>query len=191
MGFRLSPIFIKSEKVKSDEELLKNFELTNLKRGMEVDFYQTSKQSEKIFIGTKNNCKIVCNGKLANEAFKDENRFLSLENSEIASIIWNETSDVFGFSLINNGRIVRKVMVCDGEFQCDYGSPISEELEIKEDEIFRLEEKEEIVEEEGEDVFKEMVKAEKVCRVANILAKRYIGAGIVEIKERIELNEYE
>ena len=79
----------------------------------------------------------------------------------------------------------------DGEFRYDYGNPIPEESEIKDDEIFEPEEKEDIIEGEGEEVFKQMVKAEKVCRVANILAKRYIGVGIVEIQERIELAEYE
>jgi len=191
MGFRLTPIFIKSEIPKSDKEILDTFGLSNLKKGKMVDFYDTNKQWENVFIGTKENCKILCNGELANKAFEDENLFLNLENTEITSIIWNETSDEFGFSLIKDGKIIRKIMVSDGEFKYDYGNPIPEESEIKDDEIFEPEEKEEIIEGEGEEVFKEMVKAEKVCRVANILAKRYIGVGIVEIQERIELAEYE
>jgi hypothetical protein len=191
MGFRLTPIFIKSEKAKSDEELLKIVGMSNLEKGKAIDFYETNKQYESVFIGDKENCKILCNGELAYKAFEDENPFLNLENTEIASIIWNETSDVFGFCLIKNGKTIRKMLVSDGEFDHDFGEPIPEELEIKDDEIFMPEEKEEIIEDEGEQVYTDMVKAEKVCRVADILAKRYIGAGVVGIQERIELNEYE
>ena len=191
MGFRLTPIFIRSEESKSDKEILKMVGLSNLEKGKVVDFYETNKQWENVFIGTKGNCKILCNGGLANKAFEDENPFLNFENIEIASIIWNETSNVFGFSLIRNGKTIRKILVSDGEFECDYGEPIQEELEINDDEIFMPEEKEEIIEGEGEEAFNEMVKAEKVCRVADILAKKYIGAGVVGIQERIELNEYE
>ena len=182
---------MKSENPKSDKELLEIVGLSNLKKGKAVDFYETNKQYKSVFIGEKENCKILCNGELAYKAFEDENPFLNLENTEIGSIIWNETSDVFGYCLIKNGKTIRKILVSDGEFDYDFGEPIPEELEIKDDEIFMPEEKEEIIEDEGEEVFSKMVKAEKVSRVANILAKRYIGAGIVGIQGRIELNEYE
>ncbi|UZR95976.1 hypothetical protein [Chondrinema litorale] len=191
MGFRLIPIFIKSKALKSDEEILKMVGLPNLEKGKTFDFYDTNKQWDSVFIGTKDICKILCNGELASKAFKDENPFLNFEDTEIASIIWDETSSVYGFSLIKNGKTIRKVLVSDGEFEYDYGEPIPEELEINEDEIFIPEEKEEIIEGEGEEAFQEMMKAEKVCRVADTLAKRYIGAGVVGIQERIELNEYE
>ncbi len=191
MGFRLTPIFIKSENPKSDKQLLEIIGLSNLEKGKVVDFYNTSKQYESVFIGNKGNCKILCNGDLAYKAFEDENPFLNMENTEIASIIWNETSQVFGFCLIKNGITIRKMLVNDGEFELDFGEPIPEELKINNDEVFMPEEKEEIIKKEGEDVFNEMVKAEKVCRVANILAERYIGSGVVQIKERIELNQYE
>jgi len=185
MAFRLSPIFVKSKILKSDEVTLNSLGLSNFKKGKIVDFYDTNKQGHKLFIGTKENFKILCNGELANKAFEDESLFLSLKDTVTTSIIWNETSDEFGFCLIKDGKMIRKVLVSDGEFKYDFGNPISEELEIKDDEIFDREEKEEIIDDEGEEVFKEMVKAEKVYRVASILVKRYLGAGIEEIQERI------
>ena len=151
MGFRLTPIFIKSEIPKSDKEILDTFGLSNLKKGKMVDFYDTNKQWENVFIGTKENCKILCNGELANKAFEDENLFLNLENTEITSIIWNETSDEFGFSLIKDGKIIRKIMVSDGEFKYDYGNPIPEESEIKDDETYVYK-----IYESGEEEFNKM-----------------------------------
>ena len=38
MGFRLTPIFIKSEEPKSDAEILKIVGLSNLEKGKAVDF---------------------------------------------------------------------------------------------------------------------------------------------------------
>jgi hypothetical protein len=190
MGFRLTPIFIKSEEIMSDEEILTIVGLSNLEKNQVVDFYQTSKQYERTFMGAKGNCKILVNGELAYKTFEDETPFLYIDNTEIASIIWDETSGVFGFSLIQNGKTVRKILVMAGEIECEEGEAISEELEIQDEEIFMPEEKAEIIETEGEEVFNEMLKAEKICRVTNILAKRYIGTGLVEIQEKIELNEY-
>jgi hypothetical protein len=190
MGFRLTLIFLQSEEPKSDEEILKKLGLTNLEKGKTVNFYDTSKQYERVFIGTKGNCKILSNGKLAYQALEEENPFLSLENTEICAIIWDETSAVFGFSLIKNGKTIRKMLVIDSEIECDFGEIIPEELAMKGEEIFTLEEKEEIIEEEGEEGFNEKVKAEKISRIANILAKRYISASLVSLQERIELSEY-
>jgi len=191
MGFRLTPIFIRCQEPISEEEILNKVGLPNLEKGISVHFYDTNKQWESVYVGTKGNCIILCNGELASKAFENNNPFLTLKSAEIASIIWNETSDAFGFSVIRNGEIIRKVLVIDGEFEWDYGSPILEESLINDNEVFMAEEKEEIIEEDGEDAYNEMVRAEKVCRVVDILAKRYIGTGLLGIREGIELNLYE
>ena len=175
MGFVLAPIFIKSENSISDEAILNKVGLDRLTKGEPINFYATNKKWEQVFIGTKGNCKIICNGGLASKAFEKENPFVGFENSEIAVIIWNSTSDYYGFCLFKNGKVIRKVVTCDGEFEHDYGNPIAEELAIKEDEIFMLEEMEEMIENEGKEGFEKMVKAEKVCIVADMLANRYLG----------------
>lgn len=50
MGFRLTPIFIKSEEPKSDAEILKIVGLSNLEKGKAVDFYEKNKQYESVFM---------------------------------------------------------------------------------------------------------------------------------------------
>ena len=190
MGFRLTPIFISNQGKNSDIEVLSKLGLSNLEKGKSVNFYDTNKQWDEIFIGTKGDCKIICNGELASEAFGDKNPFLNFNDAEVAVIIWNETSDVYGFNLIQNGKVVRSIMTSDGEIKIDFGNPIPEELEIKEDELFDAEDIEEIMEYEDEEGFKAVVKAEKICRATANLAKRYIRSEIVSISERIELYEY-
>ncbi len=191
MGFRLNVIFITNVASTSNEELLEKIGMSDKEKWSTTDFYGTSKQSSLIFVGTKNNCKIISNGALAHRAFEKDNPFLNFKNSEIASIIWNETSSVYGFSLIKNGQLIRNVIsVDDEEVEAGFGNPIKEETEIKEDHLFDPEEVEEIIENEGREYFNNLVKSEKICRAANNLAKRYIGTGLVEIQDPIKMIEY-
>ena len=156
-----------------------------------TDFYGKNKQWDSIFVGTKNNCKIICNGNLSHIAFEKDNPFLSLRNCEIASIVWNETAGVFRFCLIKDGQIIRSMSAIDDEeIEEGFGTPLKEETEIKEDNLFDSKEVEEIIENEGIEYFKNLVKYEKICIAANNLAKRYIGVGLVEIQDRIEMIEY-
>ncbi len=191
MGFRLNPIFITNQGSVSNEDLLDKVGLTGLIKGEAVDFYDTNKQWDTVFMGSKGDCKILCDGDLCLEAFEDDSALLKLKDCEIAAIIWNETVDNFGFCLIKNGKVERKAMVNDGDVEHDYGQPIQEELEISDDEMFEPDEMEEIIEMEGKDGLERMIKSKKICRAANNIVKRYLGVGLVEIQERIELNEYE
>jgi hypothetical protein len=191
MGFRLNPIFITNQGSVSNEDLLDKVGLTGLIKGEAVDFYDTNKQWDTVFMGSKGDCKILCDGDLCLGAFEDESALLKLKDCEIAAIIWNETVDNFGFCLIKNGKVERKAMVSDGDLEHDYGQPIQEELEISDDELFEPDEMEEIIEMEGKDGFERMIKSEKICRATNNIVKRYLGVGLVEIQERIELNQYE
>ncbi len=191
MGFRLAVIFITNQDAVSNEELLGKLGFEDKEKWNKTDFYGTSKQSDLIFVGTKNKCKIIANGTLANNAFLAGNPLLSLKGSEIASLIWNETSSIYGFCLIKNGEIIRSVLsVDDVEIEDGFGEPIEEENEIKEDQLFQPDEIEEILEHEGEAYLKNLIKSEIICRATNNLAKRFIGAGLVEIQDHIEMIKY-
>lgn len=191
MGFVLNPIFITNHAFISNEELLDEVGLTGMIKGKAVDLYDTNKEWDTVFIGSKGDCRILCDGDLCFGAFEDSSVLTGLKNCEIAAIIWNETVGNYGFCLIKNGKVERKVMVSDGEIEYDYGQPIQEELEISDDELFAPEEREEIIEMEGKKGLERMIKSEKICRATNRIVKRYLGVGLVEIQERIELNEYE
>lgn len=190
MGFRLTPIFIQSNTQLSEEEVLQAAGLTHLQKGMAVPFYDTSKQYDRVFTGHKNNCSIVCNGPLAYAAFDEADPFELLTTAETTVIIWDETSGVFGFCWRKNGQTIRKVMVIEETFECNEGSPLPEELAVDVETLFDPEEKEEIIEEEGEEAFAEKVKAAIICRAANELAKRYLGAALMQLQERIEMYEW-
>lgn len=190
MGFRLSPIFIKTNPQLSVEQLLEAIRQTHLKRENALDFYDTNKQYDAFFIGQINDYTILCNGALAYGIFDDAALFQSLQPTELTAIVWDETSGVFGFCCLQDGQIIRKVMAVDGAIECDEGLPLSEELAIDEATLFEPEEKEEIIEAEGEEAYLEILKAEKICRAANQIAKRYFGTALMALKDHIEVYEY-
>lgn len=190
MAFRLHPVFIKSEIINTPEALLQLMDKSDSTKGETFDFYATSKQYDRVFIGRIADYMICCNGNLAYGALDEENPLLDIKDVEAAAIIWDETSAVFGFSIIRKGMAVRKVLVVDGEIECNEGEPVAEELAIDEDRLFDPEEKEEILEEEGPEGFAALVQAEKICRATNAVAKRYLGTGIVELQKKLDLHEY-
>lgn len=194
MGFRLYPIFIKChDSLYSDKDILNMIGLSDLKKIKTVNFYQTSKQEKDIFIGTKGNCKILCNRELAYSAFEDNNIFLQFKNCEIASTIWDETSSISGFSIINNGKIIRKILCLDGNIEYNFGNPIQEELEIDEEIFFSNDEKKEIIDHGGIEEFEMLVKEQVIDTATDNLVKRYIGERLLNLslREKIEMNKYE
>lgn len=193
MSFKLNAIFIQGQALASDQEILNRVGFSDLEKiGEPVDFYETNKQRDSIFIGSVKNCKLICNGKLANEADLKDNPLLNFKENEIAVISLDDSAGVDKFCLIKNGKIVRSMIAIAGEKSYEgFGTPIQEELDINIDELFTPEEKEEIIEFEGEDGFKQIVVEAKIAEAANNLAKRYLGTGLMEIKERIKLYKYE
>ncbi|HEX4958136.1 MAG TPA: hypothetical protein VFV46_08155 [Lacibacter sp.] len=190
MSFRLTPVFIQSNTPFTEEEVLQAAGLPSLQKGKAIAFYETSKQYDRVFMGRNSHCTIVCNGNLAYAAFDDHYPLAQLQNAEITAIIWDETSGCFGFSYIKNGETIRKVMVVDGSIECDEGEPLAEETTINEEDLFPEDEREEMIEAEGEEGFLELLKAEKICRATNLLAKRFLGTGMMELQEQMELYEY-
>lgn len=190
MGFRLNAIFITNQGSTSNEEILIKLGLTNLNKGNSVDFFGTNKKWYSTFIGTYGDCKIICNGKLASEAFDIKNPFLNFKESEIASIIWNETADLYGFSLIKNGKIIRKIMTVQEDTMTGFGLPIEEELVLKEEELLSKEDVEEIIETEGEEMLKKIIESERIAQAADNLVQRYLGTSLSNINQEIELLEY-
>lgn len=192
MGFRLFPIFIKCQNsLYSDEDILNMIGLSNFKKTKTVGFYQTSKQEKYVFIGTKGNCKILCNRDLAYSAFEENNIFLQFKNCEIASTIWDETSSISGFGIINNGKVIRKILCLDGDIKYNFGNPIQEELNVDEEIFFSKDEKKEIIESGGIEGFKMLVKEQVIDTATDNLVTRYIGERLLNIREKIEMNKYE
>lgn len=191
MGLRLNVIFITNVASLTNEELLTKLGLEDKEKWSRTSFYGTSKKENSLYVGTKGQCKIISNGALAHSLFKNENPFLNLKNSEVASIIWNETASIYGFCLIKNGEMIRQILSFDVELiEGDFGAPIPKEIEIKSEDLFDTDTENEIIEAEGLEYFNNLVKAEKACKAANNLAKRYVGCSLVEIGDDVEMIEY-
>lgn len=190
MGFQLHPIFISNKNSFSNEEVLDKLGISNLKKGERIEFYKTNKKLTSIFVGDIGKYKIVCSGELVWKAFKDEAVFSEFNDCEIAVTIWNETIDSFGFCLIEKGNLIRKALATDSGIEYNIGQPIEEELKFTDVELFDQDEKEEMIEMEGMDGFKEILKSEIICRATGELSKRYLGSTIIQFNEQIDLFEY-
>ena len=191
MGFRLTPIFIKPNNQLSATDLLESLGCSNPIALQKVDFYDTNKQYDKMFVGQKGDYTIISNGALAYGAFEAHTPLLNLPQSEITALIWDETTGCFGFSILKKGQIMRQIMVAEDEVVCDYGAPVPEESGINEADIFSPEERENIIEEEGIEIFETLLKIEIVCKTINRLAEKCIGTPLLHIKEQIELTTYQ
>ncbi len=64
-------------------------------------------------------------------------------------------------------------------------------MEIDEENILPKEEKEEIIEHEGIERLKRMIRERIIDITTDNLVKRYIGERLLNIREKIEMNKYE
>jgi hypothetical protein len=191
MSFRLNAIFILDKEYSSDEELLKKLNhKTKLVPKATADFFETNNRWNKLFIGMMGNCRIVCNGKLINRAFEEPDFAAAFPQAEVAGVIWDEAAETFGFVLFKNGKTVRKVLVAAGEFEFDQGFAIDEETKIKDEDLLDEDEMEDIVEDEGKEALRAILKSERAIHSTNQLVKRYLGANLVEIEEEVMMEEY-
>lgn len=190
MGFALHPIFITNQASVSNEELLDRLGFTELVKWRAVDFYDTSKTWNTVFVGSKDDCKIICSDVLCEQAFEEDGPLMWFEESEITAIYWNETVDMYGFCLIKNGNVVRKALAIGREITHDKGQPVPEELEILDTDLFEPDEMEEIIKREGKERLEEMIKAGKICRATARIVARYLGTSLLNISEELLLQEY-
>lgn len=191
MSFRLNALFISDKEYISDEDLLTKCGIkTKQVPKATVDFFETNNRWNKLFVGLFGESRIICNGKLINRVFEETDFAAAFPKAEICGVIWDEAAETFGFVLFKNGKQVRKVLVAVGEFEFDLGFPVDEETKIKDDELLDEDEMEDIIEMEGKDALKDILKTERACHATNRIVKRYLGANLVEIEEELPMEEY-
>jgi len=191
MSYRLNAVFILDKNRTSDEEILKNLGVnTRLNPKNQVDFFETNNRWDKLFIGQYKDCTVICHGKTTNRAFEEDNFAAAFPNAEVAAIIWDETSEAFGFALFQKGKMLRKVLINASVFEFDLGFQIDEESKIKDTELLDADEMLDIIDSEGKAALQEILKSERTIHATNRLVKRYLNSELVSIEEEILLEEY-
>ena len=188
MSTILNPIFVKCD-LSIPDLLSVIFEEKRFEIGQTVEFYHTNKTNDQLFIGTYESCIIMSNFDLAYRMiFEKDNNFLKLKNAEVAAFILNDQVGWDAFGLIENGKIRRQASVLEIEIGHNYGEPIREEIGIDDAEIIDQEELDEIIS-DGIDP-KALIEANKIVYAMDNVAKRFIGTGLMDFKEKIYLKEY-
>ncbi len=191
MSYRLNAIFVCGNNNSEDAELLTKLSIsTGLQAKNQVDFFETNNRWDKLYVGSFKDCSIICHGKTTIRAFEEDNFAEALPAAEIAAIIWDESSETFGFALFQKGKTVRKVLISAGTFEFDMGFPIDEESKIKDTELLDTDEMLDIIDAEGKEALQHILKSERTIHSTNRLVKRYLKAELVSIEDEILLEEY-
>ena len=192
-------IMISNQEKPITEKQLEELHLGNYRSIGKVNLFDTNKP-QTLFTGHYNNSIIIVHPYLPFKFFEDEQSeeekaFINcFPNSKIAALVENSTVGMFGFSIIVNGKKIRMKDGADGEIYNNEGIPLPEEdksyKEFKE--MMDKAEKEEIIEDMGEDGFEDYLKFESAWGMPNILSKEFLGEYVGSINgEKIEFVKYE
>jgi hydroxymethylpyrimidine pyrophosphatase-like HAD family hydrolase len=174
-------IFVTNQPSPDVAQLLPKLGLEEYEPVGEVDIRDTNKP-ETLYVGHYNGCLIFAHPSMPFEFFGDdatetEKRFIAcFPNAEIATLIENTTVDLFGFSIIQNGRKVRMKDGSDNKFSTDFGEPVEEEKENRWQDQFDEEEIESLREDGmDEEEVEEYIKFQNAWGMPNRISKRYLG----------------
>ena len=181
------------------DRILNSLGMSNYKKAGKYNLWETNKP-DSLFVSHYNNSLIFAHPDIPFEFFREnksdiEKKFINIfPNSRIAALIINETSSLFGFAIIEDGVKKRMKDGSGGEYYNDYGTPLPEEEESYKDfsEMLEEDEREEIIEECGEDGLEEYIQSQAAWGVPNMLSKYFLGDYVCAIDgEKIEFTKYE
>ena len=147
----------------------------------EIGTYQSSINPNEVFMGIYKNNLVINNAQIANSLFSSmpsntEKILINLfPESEIASIIENVDSGIFGYFIIDKGRRVRIKYGDLRKVIYDCGPPILEEIEVAEREIFTEFEMEKMRKKMNKSQVSGIINSVTGWRVLNLVSKRYLG----------------
>jgi hypothetical protein len=163
-----------------------------LKQGSGIDFRTAfDNRGDDMPFGLIDNCLWILSSTQVDKFFSSEpsslekNLSKKFPNSTILALEENSTVDSFGFSLIKNGKRIRVLNGCDREFMFDFGEQIDEERYCFQQVINEIEEdeKQEILDMEGEDGLENHLLFEAKWRVPFELFKNVYGKTIEQVFE--------
>ena len=180
MGWKIYLIAITNAANINTADVPKKLGLDNLKPTKEINIHEAQyergisigKYGDKIFIISSD---LVF--KFYDKKPSDLEKKLSAEfpNSEIAVIAINQTSDLYGYSIIKNGKRQRTKSGADLELYVDYGDKLPEEIEISKEKLFDDEGLKEMKEDYSKSELKKVLEQEIIFRTTFRLTKRYFG----------------
>jgi hypothetical protein len=191
-------IFVKSPKLTDITEILNKLNLAHYKPVKEVPLHYSNKP-KTLFTAMYNSNFLIVHPDLPFHFFNEtqsetEKLFIdTFPNSEIAALIENSTSGLFGHAIIEKGKRVRMKDGSDGNIYNDKGNLLPEEQEILDGKIFGDEEIEEMKENGlSDEEIDATIKFEASWRVPNLLTKRYLGDTVGSIDtDKVILTMYE
>ena len=199
MGWKIYLIAITNAANVNTTDVPKKLGLDNLKPTKEINIQEAQyergisigKYGDKIFIVSPD---LVF--KFYDKTPSELEKKLSAEfpNSEIAVIAINQTSDLYGYSVIKNGKRQRTKSGADLELYVDYGDKLPEEIEISKEKLFDDEELKEMKEDYSKAELKKVIEQEISFRTTFRLTKRYFGKQFDETGsdyEKINVTKFE
>jgi hypothetical protein len=167
------------------EKLIKRIGYGRLSSSKEIEFQKAfNKQDDgEISFGIMNGCFWILSPNQVYKFFSSEPSMLEknliqcFPQSQILALEENSTVDSFGYSYLRNGQRVRVLNGTDGEYEYEFGEPIPEETQCYEELLKELddEERQEIIDNEGEEGFKQYLLFESRWRVPSTLFKNVYG----------------
>ena len=199
MGWKIYLITITNAANVNTTDVPKKLGLDNLKPTKEISIHEAQyedgvsigKYGDKIFIVSP---ELVF--KFYDKTPSDFEKKLSAEfpNSEIVVITINQTSDLYGYSIIKNGSRQRTKSGADLELYVDYGDNLPEEIEISKEKLFGDDELREMKADYSKDELKKVIEQEISFRTTFRLTKRYFGKQFDETGsdyEKIKVTKFE
>jgi hypothetical protein len=169
--------------------------LDTLKPIAEVSFYNAQSIDKGICIGKYDDKILIVSqdrifGFYEKEATSFEMQMTSLfPNSEIAALTLYDTVDLYGYSIIQDGKRVRVKSGADSEVYIDVGNRLKEEEDVLKKEIFSADEMKEMKQKYTSKEVERFVENEVGVRVTHALLLRYFNN--YQVFDKIQLTEYQ
>jgi len=138
MGWKLSTLFINSNKKINDIELFRSLGFKNVSPIASKTFEEVmNPEDDELYIGNYNGNTIICiptlHNTLLDETLQEDEKVLvnTFPNSEISGLLLHSVVNFWGFTLIKNGEKIRvKAGSSEDGTIIDFGKPLAEELEF-------------------------------------------------------------
>jgi len=199
MSWKLYLIVITNAAKISTAEVPEKIGVDNLSPKQEISLHQ-AQSAKGLFIGKHKDKLVIVSQDLVFDFYEkspsdfEKKVLAAFPNSEIAVLTLNGTTDLYGYSIIKDGKRQRVKSGADLELYVDYGEKLQEEIDVLKEKLFDDDELQEMKEEYSKQELKKVIDQEVSIRAAFRLSKRYFGKAFDEAGsdfEKIKVTQYE